>query len=67
MKSNNESGNTAFTFLCKATQITWKNRRRQRRIHTANDDAVNNTEYCGHESAVTKETNSLGEETTQSG
>ena len=66
MKSNNESGNTTFTFLCKGTQITWENRRRQRRIHTANDDAVNNTEHCGHESAVTKEANSFGEEITQS-
>lgn len=66
MKSNNESGNTTFTFLCKGTQITWENRRRQRRIHTANDDAVNNTEHCGHESAVTNEANSLGEEITQS-
>ncbi|XP_028405404.1 speckle targeted PIP5K1A-regulated poly(A) polymerase-like [Dendronephthya gigantea] len=32
MKSCDESGNTAFSFLCKASQITWQNRRRERRL-----------------------------------
>ena len=66
IKSNYESGNTTFTFLCKATQITWQNRRRQRRLQTANDDVVNSSGSCGHESIETEETDSLGHETIRS-
>ena len=45
VKSCDESGNTVFSFLCKASQITWQNRRRQRRHQTTpNDGAANSVE-----------------------
>ena len=63
IKRDHESGNTTFCFLCKSLQVTWQNRRRQRRLQSANEDSKNSAE--GSRSVETKEMNILGNETVQ--
>ena len=49
MKTDNQNEMTSLAFLCAAKQITWQNRRRQRRQQTANDEGYR------RESAETEE------------
>ena len=66
MKSDHEGGNATFSFVCKSLQITWQNRRRLRRLQTANEDTMSTNSSEGCRSVETEETSSLdGVETTQ--
>lgn len=59
IKIDKQSEGASLTFLCKAKQITWQNRRRQRRLQTANHES------CRRRSAETEDADSHGDEATQ--
>lgn len=61
LKSNHESETTTYAFLCSASQITWQNRRRQRRLQAANNDMIDG---FGQKSTETTERSNREEEMT---
>ena len=65
VKINNVSPGNSFTFLCKATQMTWQNRRRQRRLQTVHDDASSSTGVCKEEMVEMKGVVSISQQTSQ--
>ena len=58
IKINSQSESTSLTYLCRAKQVTWQNRRRLRRLQTANHES------CRRDNAETEVADSHGDEST---